>query len=138
MRVGVAHFAEDLESLENISVAEAPIRGNHGTVTMQARTGLWSFRNASGYFLIRKHVGMTATITVVQGKTVSGNTPLQPGIALELLSRQRLGPAVSRPRDVNRALIAGMLTRPVHSPRRGVGGVLGDFDEANVRILCFL
>src|SRR5262245_52589806 len=118
MRVSVGHLPQHFESLKHIARSETTIRRDHRAMAMQARAWLRSFRNAACRLLIGKHVGMPASVPIVDREGVSGKHAFQPGITLDLLLRQRFGAAELSARRVDGSLIAVVLAGPVDRPRR--------------------
>ena len=138
VRRRVRHRAERREALEDVAAAQPAVGRDHRRVAVQAIARLRHARHALGLLLIGQHVRVAAPIAIVDRERVAREQPLQPRIAVDLLVGQRLGTAVLRAADVRRAAVSVVLARPVHSPRRRVGRLLVDLDQAQVGILRLL
>src|SRR4051794_25772989 len=134
VRLAVRQLRHRLEALEDIAAAEATVGRNDGRVALDARAGLLALRYPPGLLLVLQHVGVAAAITVVDGEGVSREEPGKPGIDGRFLWGQRLRSAEACLADFGRALVVIVLTGPVDSPGRRVGGLLPDLHEPDVRV----
>jgi hypothetical protein len=118
-----------------VAVTHLAVERHDRRVTVQTGTGL-RLLQAPRRLLIGQHVGVTAPVPVVDGERVSQEHALEPGIAFDLLLRQRLAAAVSaeaRAGGECGALITVVLARPVDTPRRWIGVVFSHFHQPHER-----
>ncbi len=130
----IRQLAQRLEPLEHIAAAQPAVGRNHRGVTLQAGARLRPLGDALGLLLILQHVGVAAAVAIVDGERVAGEHPGEPRERRRLLCRQRLRPAESRLRRLRGALVVVVFARPVHAPRRRVGGLFADLDQPDVWI----
>ena len=120
-----------VQTLHRIAVPELAIQRHDRGVAVQTGARL-RFREALRRLLILQHVGVAASVSVVDGERVAEEHALEPGIALDLLLWHGLVPAMPAEacfRRPGRALVAVVLGGPVLAPDGRIGRVVIDLDH---------
>ena len=124
-----------LEAGHGVALAEGPVDGHDGGMAMQAGSGL-GHTEARGLFLVDEHEGVSAPFAVIDGECIALIERRQPGVDVGFLGRQGFTAPMAAEAGAGRnggAQIHVVLAGPVQPPDGGIGGVFGDFHDANKR-----